>query len=408
MTVDTSLQRKPRFFVSLNQRDRMLLLACLVLVVLGAGVVAVLAPQEDDNSRVPSSFASGSHGAEAAFLALERSGYRIERWERPLDDLVAQVDPHTVVILAEPDFSMAGKARTTVSEILNHGGRVVATGFSGGFLLPDNEAEESSVSLQTTCDAQPEGFDPIADSGVVHIRPGLRWKPQRPEQRAQYSCGGDTVVVSYAAGHGQVVWWADSQPLENAAIAKDGNLALLLNSIGADPHARIVWDESLHGDAPGLWSYANGTPVHLLWLQMALAGLLLVFSFSRRSGPLLPDPSAARDMPLEFVYSLGALYDKAGATNTAVQIAYDRFRMLLGRNAAIGGAERAGSERSDEIMGIASARLGSAALDLRETVADCEAARYESERIQPRRSLALVQALWRYGEDLKHGVKGRW
>lgn len=393
----TAAEHGVRIFPSLSRRDRLLLLSCLGLVVVMAGVVAVVAPQEDDNDPVPSSFSSASHGSAAAYLALQRSGYRIEHWERPLDELADESDAHTVVILAEPDFASAVKARAPVAKILQRGGRVLATGFSGAWLLPDNQAEESEP-VATECDAQAEGFGALADSGKVHMKPTVRWNMVLPEQHAQYTCRGDAVVVSYAAGPGRVVWWADSLPLENAAVARDGDLALLLHGLGAGTDARIVWDESLHGDAPGVWSYTRGTPVKLLWVQLVLVGVLLVLSFSRRSGPLLPDPVVARDAPLEFVHSLGALYDKAGATNTAVRIAYDRFRLLLGRQAG-----RGAGNQTEEMVRVASARLSHAAPDLQEKIEACEELTYMAEPMPPRQALSLVQSLWTYEDEMKQG-----
>ena len=382
---------------SLSSRDRRLLFAFLIMVAVVLVVVAVLAPQQDDQDRTPSTFSSGSHGAEAAYLALEQSGYHIERWERPLTDLVPQVNAHTVVIFAEPNFNRAVRSRTVVQHILDRGGHVLVTGMAGGFLLPEDRAQAGSPvtgSLYPSCDAQPEGFGALADSGTVHMRASYEWRDPRPSQRVQYTCRGNAVVVSFPASHGKVIWWADSQPLENAFIANDGDLALLLASLGA-PGNRIVWDESLHNDEPGLWSYANGTPVHLLWAQLAVVALLLVLSFSRRSGPLLPDPVVARDAPLEFIYSLGALYDKAGATNTAVEIAYDRFRMTLGR-----GARAANAQQTEEMMGVAAARLGREGPELRETIKTCEELRYASAQVQPARALTLVRTLNRFGEEV--------
>ncbi len=400
MTTATATGRGVRLFPSLERRDRILLLVCLGLVVLMAGVVAVVGPQEDDDNTVPSSFSSGSHGAEAAYLALERSGYRIERWERPLTELAAESDSHTVVVFAEPGLQYAGRARVPIAKILARGGRVLATGLAGAWLLPSNEVAEGALAMPSACDAQPEGFSSLADSGVVHMLPSVSWKMVLPEQRAQYTCGGNAVVVSYAAGRGRVVWWADSLPLENAAVARDGDLALLLHSLGPSTDTRIVWDESLHGDEPGLWSYARGTPVHLLWAQLTLVGVLLVLSFSRRSGPLLPDPVVARDAPLEFVYSLGALYDKAGATNTAVRIAYDRFRLLLGR--PIGGGA---ADNPEEMVSMVNARLGRAAPGLQKKIEICDGMARGLEPAAPRQALSLVQSLWTYEEEMKQGVR---
>lgn len=383
---------------SLNRRDRYLLLACLGMVTLAALVVASLAPQQDETDTTPSTFSSGTHGAEAAFLALQRSGYRIERWERPLEDLVPQVDAHTVVVFPEPKFTRVMGAKKTVDQILARGGRVLVTGMSGALLLRQNQVQQMpgiADNTQPPCAAQAEGFGALADPGPINLRAQYEWSVPRPDERVQYTCRGHAVVVSYRSGKGEVVWWSDSLPLENGSIAKDGDLHLLLASLGSTEN-RIVWDESLHGDEAGIWSYANGTPVHLLWMQIALVALLLILSFSRRSGPLLPDPVVARDMPLEFVLSLGALYDKAGATNTAVSIAYDRFRLMLGRRARPGS-----SAQTEEMVSIASARLGKADPELAATLAACEELTYESRQIVPKRALFLVRSLNKFEQEIR-------
>ena len=396
-----TVRRAPRFFASLNQRDRRLLLACFSMAALLAVVVAVIAPHEDDGDPTPSSFSSSSHGAKAAYLALAGSGYRVERWERPLDDLAAESDAHTVLILAEPYPGNTAAARKPVSTILDHGGRVLATGLAGAALLPDEQAARNPQSYLPECQAQPEGFGPLADSGSIHIRPAALWHTSRPEQRAQYTCAGNAVVVSYPAGKGEVIWWASSLPLENAAIARDGNLALLLNSIGTAENTRIVWDESLHAEARGLWSYAKGTPVYLLWAQLALVAFLLVLSYGRRSGPVLPDPVVARDVQLEFVHSLGALYHKAGATNTVVKIAYDRFRLMLGLRAGTSGAGSV-AERTQEVVSLVNARAGHAVSGLQPEIQSCEDAASDAESTSPRRTLSLVRSLWQYEQQMKH------
>lgn len=386
---------------SLDRRDRRLLLGCFAMVALAALVVAALAPQQDETDTTPSSFSSGTHGAEAAFLALQRSGYHIERWERPLDDLIPQADAHTVVIFAEPNFTRAMGAKNTIQRILDRGGRVLVTGISGAMLLGENQARQTPSlvdDLQPGCVAQPEGFDSFANSGVINVRGLYEWNTPRPDQHVQYTCRGNAVVVSYRSGKGLVVWWSDSQPLENSSIAKDGDLALLLASLGSADN-RIVWDESLHGHETSLWSYANGTPVHLLWLQLTLVALLLVLSFSRRSGPLLADPIVARDMPLEFVFSLGTLYDKAGATNTAVGIAYDRFRWMLGRRARPGNP-RSSEQAQAEMVSIATARLGHADPELSSTIAACEELTYESRQVKPKQALTLVLSLNKFEQEL--------
>ena len=55
------------------------------------------------------------------------------------------------------------------------------------------------------------------------------------------------IVVSYKVGLGEVIWWGANTPLTNAAIAKSGNMALLLNSLGKPGEVRVFWDEYFHG-----------------------------------------------------------------------------------------------------------------------------------------------------------------
>jgi hypothetical protein len=113
-----AVPRPPRLFASLSQRDRRLLMACLAMVAVLIVVVALIAPQEEDGDTTPSSYSSESHGTKAAYLALGQSGYHIERWERPFDQLAAESDAHTVLIVAEPNFKDTEAAKQAIAAIL--------------------------------------------------------------------------------------------------------------------------------------------------------------------------------------------------------------------------------------------------------------------------------------------------
>ena len=115
-----------------------------------------------------------------------------------------------------------------------------------------------------------------------------------------------------------MVWWASSTPLENGSLARAANFDLLLNSLGPREGHHFYWDESLHGDVRSEWSYVSGPTVALLWTGLILLSILIVFSFSRRSGPVRELPPPARATPIEFLDALGSLYRSAGASSTAV------------------------------------------------------------------------------------------
>ena len=154
--------------------------------------------------------------------------------------------------------------------------------------------------------------------------------------------------TTIAKGH--VVWWASATPLENASLARANDLDLLLNSVGPREGHRFYWDESLHGDVRSEWSYVAGPARNMLWIGLLVLGLLIVLSFSRRSGPVRDLPEPARAAPIEFLEALGSLYRGAGASSTALAVALERFsrrslRLCGLRLAPMGAAELAAAIR---------------------------------------------------------------
>lgn len=386
-----------RWPAGLEKRDRVLLFSCLTMALLIVILIAIVAPAEEEVEVVPSSYSTGSFGAKAAYLLLERSGYHVERWTQPLNSV--QADAHTTLILAEPYPYGLPNSRNAVLKVLQQGGRVLATGMRGALLIPEDEAHFDSTMLEKECLATPNGFDTLAGSAGVRIQPATVWSEVNPRHHAAFLCNNKPVVVTYRYDKGQVIWWAGPLPLENSAIGRDDNLSLLLNSVGP-PGTHVLWDESLHSDSQSLWSFVEGTPVHLIWWQLGLVGTLLLASYGRRSGPLRPDPVAPRASSLEFVKSLGALYHRAGATNTAVMIAYQRFRQDLEQHAGIEIA--LGAEQAAQAI---VRRFSYEAEGLSETMIEAETAAFGG-RLSEKRALAFVQALSDHGQRLRK-VAGR-
>lgn len=389
-----------KFLSSLDARDRRLLLWSVGVALTMAVVIGFFLPNENGKDNpLPSTYLSGQHGARAAYETLLRANYPIERWERPLGELAANAGPGTVVIFAEP-FSREANDIKAVRQIIERGGRVLSTGFWGGFILPNGEAGTPKEFNFAACQLEPEGLDGMASTGEVWMVPEATWQVGNPTQRTQYSCAGQPAVVEYDYGKGHVVWWASSTPLENASLARANNLDLLLNSLGPREGHQFYWDESLHGDVRSDWSYASGPSLWMLRLGLIGLGALIVFSFSRRSGPVRDLPLPARAAPIEFLEALGSLYRNAGASSTAVAVALERFRRqslrLCGlRPSPMGAAELAAAIRR---------RFPNASASLESDLAAVEEASW-SESLLPRTGLKLIQALNAHQKELAEAAK---
>ncbi|HUB51682.1 MAG TPA: DUF4350 domain-containing protein [Terracidiphilus sp.] len=384
-----------KLFASLDAKDRRLLLICLGVVVILAVITGVFARNENnDENTVPSSYLTGKHGARAAYDLLVESGYKVERWEQPLGELAEQTNKETVVILADPDLRDTSTSDfKAVDLILERGGRILVTGLTGGALVPDSAARESTQLSEAACKLTPQGLGNLAGSGEIWMQPEAAWRMSNPAYRADYNCAGEAAVVEYDEHAGHVVWWAGSTPIENASIARANNLDLFLNAIGSPEGHRFYWDESLHGNTKTTWSYAQGPAfTMLIWGTVGLA-LLTVLSFSRRRGPVRDVPLPSRSTPVEFIEALGSLYGKAGASATAVQLAYDRFRRAMGALCGIKGMQMDARAMADALR----RRFPAAGTELEKDLAECESA-CSDDFLAAKQALALVQKLGRWGE----------
>jgi hypothetical protein len=226
------------------------------------------------------------------------------------------------------------------------------------------------------------------------------WELGNPAQRVEYSCAGNPAVVEYDWGKGHIVWWASSTPLENGSIGRGHNLDLLLNSLGARDGHRFYWDESMHGDIRSTWSYVAGPSWTMLWIGLILMALLIVLSFSRRSGPVRDLPPVQRATPIEFLDALGSLYRNAGAASTAVSIAWERFR----RHSLRLCGQRASKMDAAELAAVIRRRFPKADSALEADLAECEEAAW-SETADPKQALKLIQTLHGHYEKLKEAAK---
>ncbi|HEX4066547.1 MAG TPA: DUF4350 domain-containing protein [Acidobacteriaceae bacterium] len=308
-------------------------------VVLGLIVVTgILAPDREDRNPVPTTWNSGAAGAKAAWLLLAQLGYNEVRWERPESELSSIDAAHATLVLAEPSPSLTAFSDKTRKQpfidFLHRGGRILATGSLSAILLPDAAVSTSDRLYTELCFTTPDGPGSLASAGEVEMAARVRWNRNDPSVRVEQLCGSDPVVVSYAVGRGQIIWWASATPLTNRGLHNDGNLRLLLASVGATDRT-VYFDEYLHGINASPWTTTRGTPLTGILIQIGCIAALLLFSFARGSGPHRALVQPPRASPLEFVESMGALYAKAGVGSVAVAAAQRRFSAFLSTQAGI-------------------------------------------------------------------------
>lgn len=383
--------------LTMDPRDRKLLIGAAVVFVLLIAAAAIFGGDAGRKLQIPSSYSTASGGAKAAYLLLSGAGYKVERWEKPLNELPSTA---ATLILAEPNEAPTREERQRLKAFISAGGRVIAAGMFAGTFLPENDSLPEFVGGMTWKKVPALAPSEITRAAPeVVLAPESRWRDDSPAY-ALYGDEDQTLVVKYPYGRGEVLWWASATPLTNAGLKEKGNLEFFLACVAASKNG-ILWDEYIHGYRETLALSIAHSPVKWLMLQLGLLALAVLATFSRRSGPVCQPATDVRLSPLEFVQTLGRLYEHAATASVAVDICYQRFRYWLTRrlglayNVSINDLETAVRERwslSDDHFAAILRR--------------CESAKTDPY-LQGPEALHLVQELDQYAIRLRLFQSGR-
>jgi hypothetical protein len=387
----------------LSRQDRQLFLGAGFIFVLLIVSALVFSSGERGQAEYPSSYSSASGGAKAAYLLLSEMGYKVQRWEKPLRDLPPDTAKTAkTLILAEPDEAPTHEERERLKAFISEGGHVIATGMFAGTFLPKNESVPDVLSGLTWKKASS-----LSPSQVTRAAPQIMLAPRAywvsfSGAYPLYGDGDHTLVVKYPFGRGEVLWWASATPLTNAGLKEQGNLDFFLACLGDQENAKdneILFDEYIHGYRETLAGSIVHSPVKWLFLQLALLAMAVIATFSRRSGPTCVPTTEVRLSPIEFVQTLGGLYERAGTAAIVVDICNRRFRYWLTRRLGV-----AGNTSAEELASVVRDRWAftgnrSSGDQFIATLKHCEAASSDPF-LEPPVALHLLQELDGYAAQL--------
>jgi Domain of unknown function (DUF4350) len=375
----------------MSSGDRKLLVIAGSAFVLLA-VAGVLVAPTDTETALATTYSPESAGAKAAYLLLEETGYHVERWQRPYASLPS--DKHTVLFIADPEMTPDPSEKAAIARFMSGGGRVVTNGIQGGSFLPEDSSEWNPLQKGPWSE-----FKALAPSEITRAAPKITLAPVARWLGISgiplYGNRDQTVAVRCLDGQGGAIWLASATPITNAGIKEAGNLEFLLAVIGDREQSHVLFDEYVHGYGKHVAGGKSQPLIAALIAESLVLALAALLTFSRRSGPLRPVPQEVRLAPLEFVETLGGLYQHAHAASVAVDTYYQRFQFWMTRRLGISShaspeeLDRAARERWDTIDP-----------SFIEVLRAAGSARYQPD-LAPRQALAIVQSLYSYAVELK-------
>jgi hypothetical protein len=237
-----------------------------------------------------------------------------------------------VVIIAGPSVPASADERQQLRAYVAQGGRLLATGMLAADLVGAEGVDPAATNADEWQTFTPEQPAPLTlHAPEIAMQSYARCVHPGASDQRYYGDNQGAAVMKFHLGKGEVVWWAGDSPLTNSGISRASNLALFLNSLGPPAKTRVLWDEYFHGVRRGLWHYLGRSPLPWALLQILVLAVFVIVTFGRRSGVMRPMARESRLSPLEFVATLGALYERRGEAAGALDIAYSHFRFLLTR-----------------------------------------------------------------------------
>jgi hypothetical protein len=382
----------------LDAADRKILLVAFSILVITAIISALVSPGENESSPYPSPYSTSSGGAKAAYTLLSQLGYSVEHWRNSPAKLLGH-GVNTVLVVDVPTQNPTAEDLQEIRKYVQSGGRLLAIGPTALALLPHQQLMPGRPRLawQDYPALMPSAI--TRGAPVASMAPTMYWRRDDTTSQVQFGDAERGVVASYKYGKGEVIWWAAPDPLTNRGITQQSNLQLLLNSLGPAGERTVLWDDFFHEGEVTLGESLLNSPLKWSLLQLGLLAVAVVFTYSRRHGPLRPLQQPSRLATLEFVETLGGLYERVGATELPVQVAYERFRHQLRRKLGI-----SATETPQQIAARLQDRLGELASQCEQTLMECESARYQ-DRLEEKDSLRLVKSLNQLSEQLKLNSK---
>ena len=313
-------------------------------------------------------FSADPNGARGLYEVAEELGYRTRR---RLTGFRERLDSTATYLVLDPPVDLTAVEVGHLLDAVRRGAGLVVIPRSGSRIADSLPVWSSGaggtfapifVPLDTTYRTPPEAVltplhlwpravlrarRPLDDDTVVFLaaKPiAVGGKKTRSEARA------GAVVLGIPFGNGRIVTIADPTFLRNDVL-RHGNTSILafraIAFAAPDSLSTLVFDEYHHGFGThanvlaAIGRFLGTTPVGLMLLQLAIAGIVLLAALAPRPLPPVSRVRAERRSPLEHAEALSAAYEGAGATRTVARrlVRGLRRRHPVGTASAIGEVE---------------------------------------------------------------------
>ncbi len=321
-------------------------LGAIALVVLS--LLFLLITPSQKRSQDGSTYGRQPSGYGAWYAMQEQQGVKIQRWQKPITDLIEKSSQPTGITLLQVHSPPTENVvlEPTERKWLERGNKIVVLGVA----QPVTAAEFSTTHATA--------------AGLVKIQSSRRRVASLPKIPAQTPANisakipaniqaEEEVILSdrYGAmiwqekiGKGQLVLVTTPYLGANAYQKEPGNFKLLSQLV--NPKHQIYIDEYLHGyrdaeeiakSAVGSWiAYLGRTPILVITLQMGVILLVFLWGYNQRFGAVIPLTTPAMNNSAEYINAIAAVLERANCPDFLVSTIARAEQIKLQRSLGLG------------------------------------------------------------------------
>jgi Domain of unknown function (DUF4350) len=314
-------------------------------IVLGTIILLTLAMAPGAKNLAGSTFGRGPDGYGAWYAFMERQGTPLERWKRPLKELLSQSQQATILqiydgaalesldtvteSLADP------KTEDKLTDWIERGNTLVVMGFGtpvSRLLLSTPVTRAEFSTLQNSS----EGTVKIDTARRAKLGP----KPKDNQEEALLSDRFGAIVWQQSLGKGRMIFAVTPHLGANAYQDEAGNFPFLAKIVTHKGN-RLLVDEYLHGykdrdvvtrEAAQDWmGYLAKTPLLPIFVQGLILLLLFIWAENRRFGPFQRVKPLAIDNSQSYIQALAGVLQKAQSHGFVVDVVGKEEQLQLQR-----------------------------------------------------------------------------
>lgn len=298
----------------MDKKKIVIFLLAVIAVTVMVNMIGLYRRNELQKRIMPDSYGTSKSGYKAIFLLLKKLGYRVKRIGFTPDQMERRELRQLIILSPFADTLDVERTREIYDWVMKGNRILIADSQNNkfwkmlGVKIKITAASQTKEITTSGVDSALRGVSSVVVKGKKRFRlPPRDSHPFHVHLKDKYG----VICASTRVGNGEFVILSTPEMFNNENVNKKDNVIFLTNLLQEPGMYSLGFEESVHHhfQTPGEFSFS---PVfRAILLQLAVVLLIFYTVFLKRFGKPIPLKKQQSRASVEYIYSLGGLFQKA-------------------------------------------------------------------------------------------------